>query len=436
MNRIYFLISFVVVLSGCRIYTDIEGQGRVTSSNGHFNCATGQSGDCEQSYTTSGSEKLQATPDPGQVFTRWSNCTYDTLDTCTLSWNQSLAEEGGTWRVSAIFKEASAPVRAARYTYNAHGQRVTKTVDGHTLIFQYDLQGNLMAEIDAATQQPVRQHIYINREPVAQLSTDPLNGSLSVQYIHADHRGAPVLLTDARARVVADIAATPFGEATIDYAQVQHHRRFSGQYKDEETGLHYNYFRDYDPSLGRYLQSDPIGLYGGFNTYGFAYQNPVMNIDPYGLLTIGEANAIGSTIGGAIGGAVNGALTGVSAGAGGVVAGTIVGGAQGAAVGALAGAARATLGTGGPTLTGLATGGWVGGGSALAGETIGLLMPGPGASITGGAVGGALGGASGGAASAIGAALGGAIGGALAAALCYGDTECYAEIKQRERGCP
>jgi len=53
-----------------------------------------------------------------------------------------------------------------------------------------------------------------------------------------------------------------------------------------EAKLVYNYFRDYDPELGRYIQSDPIGLAGGINTYGYAYQNPVMNIDPTGELPV------------------------------------------------------------------------------------------------------------------------------------------------------
>jgi RHS repeat-associated protein len=59
--------------------------------------------------------------------------------------------------------------------------------------------------------------------------------------------------------------------------------RFPGQYFDKETNLHYNYFRDYDPSLGRYVESDPIGLRAGLNTYAYGLGDPIANFDPNGL---------------------------------------------------------------------------------------------------------------------------------------------------------
>src|SRR5262249_3938759 len=59
--------------------------------------------------------------------------------------------------------------------------------------------------------------------------------------------------------------------------------RFPGQVHDNETGLNYNMARDYRPDAGRYVQSDPMGLFAGVNTYGYVGQNPLRRIDPWGL---------------------------------------------------------------------------------------------------------------------------------------------------------
>jgi RHS repeat-associated protein len=72
--------------------------------------------------------------------------------------------------------------------------------------------------------------------------------------------------------------------------------RFPGQYADDETGYSYNYFRFYDPSIGRYLQSDPLGIAVGLNTYTYVDDNPVNWVDPRG--TCAQSAAIGALIAG------------------------------------------------------------------------------------------------------------------------------------------
>jgi len=111
----------------------------------------------------------------------------------------------------------------------------------------------------------------------------------SLYYIHTDHLGTPRLVTDQTQTVVWRWISDPFGETAPsqdpdgDGTPFVLDLRFPGQHYDAETGRHYNYFRDYDPATGRYVQSDPIGLVGGLNTYLYANGNPVRYADPEGL---------------------------------------------------------------------------------------------------------------------------------------------------------
>ena len=111
-----------------------------------------------------------------------------------------------------------------------------------------------------------------------------------VYFIHADHLGTPRVVSDQAGNVVWKADYDAFGKATLTTNVYALNLRFPGQYFDAETNLHYNYFRDYDPTVGRYLQSDPIGLDGGINTYVYALNSPVNFTDPFGLRVLNPHN--------------------------------------------------------------------------------------------------------------------------------------------------
>ena len=156
-------------------------------------------------------------------------------------------------------------------------------------------------------------------------------------YIHTDQLDTPRTLTDTNGNVVWQWDnQDPFGnnvpnENPSNQGNFQYNQRFPGQYFDKETNLHYNVNRDYDPSIGRYVQSDPIGLGGGVNTYTYVNGNPLSYKDPYGLWLL---NAVyGGITGGlsgysgtlAIGGSAGDAAWAALAGAGvGIVTGAVL----------------------------------------------------------------------------------------------------------------
>lgn len=86
-------------------------------------------------------------------------------------------------------------------------------------------------------------------------------------FYHDDHLGTPQALSDSQGRVVWRAEFSAFGEVASEINEVKNPLRFPGQYENEETGFYYNYFRYYNPSLGRYLSEDPLGLVGGLGIY-------------------------------------------------------------------------------------------------------------------------------------------------------------------------
>ncbi len=130
-------------------------------------------------------------------------------------------------------------------------------------------------------------------------------GSASgLDFVHVDHLNTP--------RLVANGAGTtvwrwnqdePFGNNVADEDPDGNSTlydmplRFPGQYGDKETNLHYNYFRDYASELGRYTQSDPIGLEAGVNTYAYVENGPLRLTDFFGLMPEGERGKAGKPSG-------------------------------------------------------------------------------------------------------------------------------------------
>ncbi len=105
----------------------------------------------------------------------------------------------------------------------------------------------------------------------------------TVYYYINDHLGTPQKMIDESGMVVWSADYMPFGEADVTVDTVENNFRFPGQYYDSETGLHYNYHRYYDPSTGRYMTPDPIGLEGGMNLYPYGENNPIRFLDALGL---------------------------------------------------------------------------------------------------------------------------------------------------------
>jgi RHS repeat-associated protein len=117
-----------------------------------------------------------------------------------------------------------------------------------------------------------------------------------IAFYQCDHLGTPQELTDHEGKVAWEASYKAWGEAKQAISQAAQKAgfknpiRFQGQYLDEETGLHYNRYRYYDPESGRFVSRDPIGLLGGLNLHAYA-PNAVQWIDPFGLSPVWDCNA-------------------------------------------------------------------------------------------------------------------------------------------------
>ena len=209
-----------------------------------------------------------------------------------------------TNRMSAYYKNGELK---AEYDYDAHGRRIRKRLaraDGDgtkSLRYVYDLEGRLLSETarrDDRRALRAKDLVWLGSVAIAQVErrvkADGTTRKADVLSLHADHLGAPREARGTDGTVVWRWDGDAFGAAMGgmravdrdpdgDGTRTEVALRFPGQYHDRESGLFYNHHRDYDPKLGRYVQSDPIGLQGGMNRYAYVGGDPVNYVDPTGL---------------------------------------------------------------------------------------------------------------------------------------------------------
>jgi RHS repeat-associated protein len=198
----------------------------------------------------------------------------------------SFTGETFTFNQRGRMSSATNSAGATNYLYSALGQLIEKSGSGGTTLVMYDEAGHLLGEY-TSTGALIQETIWMGDIPVATLQ--PNGSGISIYYVHTDHLGTPRKITrpsdnglmwrwDPDTFGSVNPNTNPSGLGAFNY-----NLRFPGQYSMNESGLFYNYFRDYDPTMGRYIESDPIGLKAGINTYAYVSGNPLSNIDPLGL---------------------------------------------------------------------------------------------------------------------------------------------------------
>jgi RHS repeat-associated protein len=210
-----------------------------------------------------------------------------------------------TYDARGRMAQSSVKGAVVRYGINGLGQRISKAGIGvqpsGINLFMYDASGHLLGEYDDKGQ-PVEETVWLGDLPIAVSNGNSGGGgngngggkgngnaggnanANNLFFISPDRLGSPHIVTDSKGKNVWSWNHDPFGATDpIGQGNFTFDLRFPGQVHDNETGLNYNMMRDYRPDAGRYVESGPLGLIAGINTYGYVGQNPLWAVDRFGL---------------------------------------------------------------------------------------------------------------------------------------------------------
>jgi len=168
-------------------------------------------------------------------------------------------------------------VTNASYEYDAFNRRVSKTVDGVTTQFVYD-GDEVIAEYNDIG---ALEAEYVTGNSIDEILTMERGGS--TYFYHYDGLGSISEITDDLGNIVENYTYDAFGNITSALSSIGNPYYFTGRRLDEESGTYYYRARQYDPSIGRFLQRDPLGMVDSANLYSYVTNNPINFIDPFGL---------------------------------------------------------------------------------------------------------------------------------------------------------
>ena len=173
-------------------------------------------------------------------------------------------------------------ITTASYTYDPFNRRVSKTVDGITTYFIYD-EDEVIAEYDGTGTLTAE---YIPGPTIDEILAMERDGN--IYYYHYDGLGSVTEITDSSGAIIENYEYDSFGYPSVTGSLIQNPYMFTGRRWDEESGIYYYRARMYDPSIGRFLQRDPIGYYDHLNLYQYTGNNPIKWIDPFGLSRLSD----------------------------------------------------------------------------------------------------------------------------------------------------